>query len=401
LFLLWHLTFDAPSTLPVQGYVPDVTRPNNVIAPYWAPRRLGVSGLHRVFYKTIGTTPNRAFVVEWNSVRGGAKTDTVGGDDIFKFEVILHENGDIVFQMDYAMTVAPDLAQAFRSEDDGAMTLALVRSSLETDIKVTADNYGGTYPGLIRQANGNYVYAWQKLRCVGGGCKTEAEELQFTIRDATGALVKDIQTVKDLGTPSLSTYDYSYGMASTPSGAIGIAWIEEQDQTSASWRQNVWFAVRDSNGNIVSAPQNLTKNKKWGNYSTQGVPYFFNARVAATTDNRFVVAWQREVLQSTEWSSEIFYRIFDASGNPLTAAIKFTNGKPGSGYYSPTALGIANGRVLLGFTHLAKKTQDMYFGVIQSDGTTVLASSNLSNDGSAIYQRFDVGMLYSLPLNQA
>jgi hypothetical protein len=159
--------------------------------------------------------------------------------------------------------------------------------------------------------------------------------------------------------------------------------------------------VRDSNGNIVSAPQNLTKNKKWGNYSTQGVPYFFNARVAATTDNRFVVAWQREVLQSTGWSSEIFYRIFDASGNSLTAAIKFTNGKPGSGYYSPTALGIANGRVLLGLTHLAKKTQDMYFGVIQSDGTTVLASSNLSNDGSAIYQRFDVGMLYALPLNQA
>lgn|GEM_PF-5107480 len=95
-------------------------------------------------------------------------------------------------KMDYAMTVAPDLAQAFRSEDDGAMTLALVRSSLETDIKVTADNYGGTYPGLIRQANGNYVYAWQKLRCVGGGCKTEAEELQFTIRDATGALVKSV-----------------------------------------------------------------------------------------------------------------------------------------------------------------------------------------------------------------
>jgi hypothetical protein len=53
-----------------------------------------------VYYLRGGTAPARYFVVEWYDVAGGSATDPTGGDDLFRFEVILYENGDILFQYD-------------------------------------------------------------------------------------------------------------------------------------------------------------------------------------------------------------------------------------------------------------------------------------------------------------
>lgn len=57
-----------------------------------------------------GVAPNRYFVVEWHDVKGGYPPGTSGGDDTFRFETILYENGDIVFQyqaMEYSLGSHP------------------------------------------------------------------------------------------------------------------------------------------------------------------------------------------------------------------------------------------------------------------------------------------------------
>ena len=85
------LAFTDEGTWPSQSRIPDPARPNNVVAPYWAPGALSSGGTTgRAFFASGGSAPNRYFVAEWYRV----------GDtgSMFTFEAILWENGDIDFQ---------------------------------------------------------------------------------------------------------------------------------------------------------------------------------------------------------------------------------------------------------------------------------------------------------------
>ncbi len=73
--------------------IPSPVHPNNIIAPYATILNLSDSGpTGRVYYASGGQAPNRYFVVEWYQVPG------VVEGNLFSFEVVLYENGDIVFQ---------------------------------------------------------------------------------------------------------------------------------------------------------------------------------------------------------------------------------------------------------------------------------------------------------------
>lgn len=78
--------------------MPDSNPPNNVVAPHWAYSDL-INGYIRTL--SIGTAPDRLFVAEWNHVA------STGRSDDFTFELVLHEDGDIVFQyqvMNYGLS---------------------------------------------------------------------------------------------------------------------------------------------------------------------------------------------------------------------------------------------------------------------------------------------------------
>jgi hypothetical protein len=86
-----YLAFTDYGSWPWQGRIPSSTEPNNVVAPYWTPMILSSSApTGRVYYQSGGSAPNRYFVVEWYQA--------TFYDETYTFEVILHENGDIVFQ---------------------------------------------------------------------------------------------------------------------------------------------------------------------------------------------------------------------------------------------------------------------------------------------------------------
>ncbi len=77
-----------------QSEIPSRIKPNDVIAPHWVPID-NINGYIR--YLSGGDAPHRWFAVEWNRVESDCCAD---GDtpEEYTFEVILHENGDIVFQ---------------------------------------------------------------------------------------------------------------------------------------------------------------------------------------------------------------------------------------------------------------------------------------------------------------
>lgn len=86
-----YLSFTSTSYWVAFSDIPYPRPPNDVIAPYWTPVDLEDSGPDgRVYYTSGGVSPNRYFAVEWYQV-----TYT---DEMYTFEVILYENGDILFQ---------------------------------------------------------------------------------------------------------------------------------------------------------------------------------------------------------------------------------------------------------------------------------------------------------------
>ncbi len=70
--------------------IPQDTQPDNLIGPFWDD--LVVSGAGKVYILGGGSAPNRYFVVEWHDV------NKVGASDALTFEVVLYENGNILFQ---------------------------------------------------------------------------------------------------------------------------------------------------------------------------------------------------------------------------------------------------------------------------------------------------------------
>ena len=83
------LSFQGENLDNQQSYPPSAESPNNVIAPLWTPVDTSIA---YVKYKTIGTSPDQKFVIEWNTLL------TDNGYSNFTFEAILHENGDIDFE---------------------------------------------------------------------------------------------------------------------------------------------------------------------------------------------------------------------------------------------------------------------------------------------------------------
>lgn len=91
-----YLAFNDDGLYNSQDDIPSPWVPNDVIAPLWTPSYIGPNSW--VKYLTAGTAPNRYFVIEWFQIAGGDPSDPIFGDDIYTFEVILFENGDIKFQ---------------------------------------------------------------------------------------------------------------------------------------------------------------------------------------------------------------------------------------------------------------------------------------------------------------
>lgn len=539
------VTFGSPGTLPNQGLVPSPYTPNNLIAPYWAPFYFTGVGKGNVIFNVGGTAPNRYAVIIWNKVKGGASTDTVGSDDTYTFQVVLYEDGSILFvygnmnvngsyycgtagiedaggftgltthkycspptshkaikfsrptptarvevtpnpndgfsppgstasytfqirntgdlgadtfkvspakmgsyywdiglyaadgvtpitqvgplevnesatavvkvqvpndapvgaqdqaalfvtsglnssvstEIPIHTAVVSDFAVAYHTYDNHAATLDLVRNSTHSLVNVTGDDYYATYPGVVRHSDGNYLYAWDKTRCMNARCRLVAQELEFAMLPADASTVSTIRKVAPLGTRKKSTYQYSYGMATgDDTNATAVVWIQEEDDTNGTWNQNVWFTVLDSSGNTFIVPRQLTKNKLWGNSTTDGVPFYSHARVTFTQDHRWVVVWEREIRKNGKWVSDIYYEILSINGVVMRSPKKFTAGSASEGYYSPDVLTLKDGRILLAFARLSPKSQSMYIGTLTSVGNVTMVPTPITQDYSPFYE---------------
>lgn len=88
------LAFNGVSLSRGLSRIPDPSLPNDVIAPHWIESS---DSPNYVRYRRGGAAPNRWFVMEWNRQRSNCCTPDPAVDE-FTFQVVLYENGDILFQ---------------------------------------------------------------------------------------------------------------------------------------------------------------------------------------------------------------------------------------------------------------------------------------------------------------
>jgi len=129
---------------------------------------------------------------------------------------------------------------------------------------------------------------------------------------------------------------------------------------------------------VVVPPTNLTQNNAWSSGDAYNVPWFDSPRIAATGDNRFVLAWEREERTSSGWLMDIYYAVRDTNGGAIKGVTKFTNGVAGSRSYSnPTLTALSGNRALLAYIG----PHGIFYAVLNSTGNTVKSETSVGEYG--------------------
>jgi hypothetical protein len=284
-------------------------------------------------------------------------------------------------------------AQVYQDSSDGVMNLYLAQPGGQQTRKMTNPGSFGSNPSVAETGNGNFVYAWSKGNCQNSNCNVITFDIEYTLANKFGETVRGVKKLTDNSSATVNTYDETPVMAVAPDGSIGLLWYRELFQftnNSTQYNYNLFFTILDSSGNTAYGPINLTNNNLWGDSATPDVPQYYNPKISATGDNRFVLAWERYNqignCSSNDCSIEdIYYSIRNTSGTQMKGITQFTNDTTGNnyeGYYMPNLTALTGNRALM--TWSRSSDGDIYYSVLDSAGNLVKDKTGLMGDGTII-----------------
>ena len=174
------MNFLASSTSFSNGAIPSTAAPNGAIYPFWDDMNVDASASVRT--QLLGSAPTRRFVIEWRNIRFFSDANKR-----VSFEVVLHENGQILIQ--YA-DIANDAQEQGNSATAGIEnrtgTVALQYSNNEAAItNGLAVRYRlpptAFIEGHVTDADDNQAVAGATVRALQG-----STEVRSTTTDANG-----------------------------------------------------------------------------------------------------------------------------------------------------------------------------------------------------------------------
>jgi hypothetical protein len=406
-----YLAFTDEGTWPWQPDVPSPAAPNNLIAPYAAPFDLAASGsINRVYYTSGGTVPNRYFVVEWYQV-------TFVYDEVYTFEVILHENGDIVFQY-----------QTMSYDDDWACGAIGIEDSTGLD--------GLDYIDYCDQAPSNRAVRFYRpapsarvgIRPLYYGKFARAGEtasFELPIRN-TGELGADTYDLTVYSSGTVSLYDASGaplsdtdsdGTADSGSIAQGssktifarvetpaFANVGDGSETDIEVCSSLDVAKCKTVNLRAAIPTpfaQVYRDDADGAMSLELVQPDGQTRVKTTPDwhwgyqmavaempNSFAYVWYKSRSAGSFWVGELEYTLRDSAGNAIRGVSKLTNhsGATMNTYdYSPAVAVAPNGRIgVVWYRYLYNSSYEsnynIYYAILDSAGNIVVPPTNLTNN---------------------
>lgn len=284
------------------------------------------------------------------------------------------------------IAVPTSFAQAYSDDADGAMSTMLVKPQAQAVRKATPDWHRGNDVAVAELPNHNQLHLWRRGRCLDTNCNRYAYEIEYTILDPYGETVYPVAKLTDHSGAAFSTYDYPAGVAAAPDGQAGVVWYRYLwNSGTGQFNYNIYWAALDTNGNVAVGPRRVTNNAAWGSGSDLNVPRFYNPRIAATDNDRFVLAWDRRHQESAGWVEDIWYAVLDHTGGVVRSPTRLTNGSAGSFAHNVPALAsLASNRTFISWITHRNADEDIFFAVLDSDGGLVKAATNLSVDETVV-----------------
>ncbi len=411
-----YLSFTDVGFWPSQRSIPDPAEPNNVIAPHWAPSYIGAGGWVR--YKSGGSAPNRYFVVEWHDLKGGDPTDTVGSDDTFRFEAILHENGDIVFQTQSMIYNGSWWSNTSGIEDsrgtDGLsypgyqlpsnIAMRFVRPPAAARIYLDPQQLGG-----FSTIGGIKVFLFSITNTGGLGAdtydldQTSNWPLTFYRQDGITPLTdSDSDGALDSGPiPQADTVTFTAKIA-TPGGAVlgsantATVTARSSINTSKSKVVTLQTTIPASFGQVfmddTNGAMSLVLNQPDGVAVKKTSPdwvYGSATVVTAAPNGNFVNVWQDRRCPANN-CNEIWYAILDRVGKPLRAAGKLTdNSSVTVATYdgTPAVAAAPNGTIAVAWYRQLYNASNqfnynIYFATLSSTGTLLSGPTKVTNNSA-------------------
>ena len=404
------LSFNNDYLDDVQSDIPDPSLPNDVIAPHWAP--MSANGYIR--YLRGGSAPNRFIVIEWNHLVSSG----LGSDEVYTFEAVLYESGDIVFQ--YATMTADNnwWCQSSGIEDSiGLDSLAtssyctqipsnhavrIYRPAPSAHISIVPRELGGfAAPGGI----------WQFDEVIrnGGDLAVDTYDLitestwPITVYAADGITPMgdtNGNAIPDTGPIALGASKSIVLKVVAPASAIQGQYSDGQ-LTVRSWADasksktvpvRVAMPVPFAQSYTKSDQPYVSFNRMSGSLSVQTLAggSSQNAAVATTPDGNIVQVWERyQSYSSNYYARELYYAVLDRFGHSVRAPTKLTNHSTTTiyNYDSAPAVAVApNGNIAIVWHHHLWNTSNstgnynVYYMILNSGGGVVVPATSLTGD---------------------
>lgn len=273
--------------------------------------------------------------------------------------------------------------QSFIDYADSAASLELFDPAERVLKQLTPNNQVIYDQAVTESPNGNLFSAWSKDRCLTNACAVSVTEIEFTILDHDGNTLKPVTRLLDYSGAALYTGDFTPVVSIAPDGNIGIVWQHYlYDYNTYESNSNLYLAILNSSGSLVYGPLNLTNNTLWDAGNSVGVPHFLNPEIAATSDNRFVLAWIRYSWQGGSgpgYLRDLYYAIRQSDGLQITNPVKYTVSASENGpwFTNPALAALSGNRVLLATMESWANVTYIKYAVLDSVGNTKKSLSQL------------------------
>jgi hypothetical protein len=223
---------------------------------------------------------------------------------------------------------------------------------------------------------GGYVYLWER----NGTNVNNFTNIEYVVLNQTANLVKGTQklTHSDQATTATIKVFARYPSIDTaPNGMAGIVWTETRLELFTNKRlTNIYFAVMDAQGKIISGPTNITGSTEWIEINRPSL--YSSPVIAATSDNRFTLSW----LKTTNDRADLYTSIYSSSGAVQKSAwVLFSKTGTTPKLYYPVSIGMTGNRVFTAIT-VPDQQEDIfkiYYGFFDSSGNALKGFTEVPN----------------------
>ena len=253
-------------------------------------------------------------------------------------------------------------AQTFYNTNDHTLRTLLVQPAGSSAKPAALGYYWASSPSIAEISGNRLISIWSEGGCLDTTCQKFAEEIYYSIQDRYGNIVSAPRKLADYSSETMSTEDYQPAVAVAPDGHIGLLYIHfRYDDSIKKANYNLYLTVFNPDGTVNYGPANLTNYTTFFSDGASGALYMFNPTIAATSDNRFVTAWEQEhINKNNSWLEDIYTAVRTTSGGTVQNPTLLLTDTGNSSYFYPYLASLPSQHVLLTYSHIWSQNNIFY-----------------------------------------